>query len=34
MRHYWVKVVPDLIQELQKLPGIDAVSVVQEDGGI
>lgn len=34
MRHYWVKVVPDLIQELQKLQGIDAVSVVQEDGGI
>ena len=33
-RHYWVKVVPDLIQKLQKLRGIDAVSVVQKDGGI
>jgi DNA polymerase-3 subunit alpha len=29
-RQYWVKVVPDLIQQLEKIIGIEAISVVQK----
>ena len=29
-RQYWVKVVPDLIQQLEEFMGIEAISVVQK----